>query len=275
MIGLLLAAAAHGGAWTKDPGELYAKAGADLYRAVRFVSPGTAVERDGAYLGQQYGIYAEAGVLPFHPVQLSIAAPVVVGTLWSEVFDPFGALPVRATTARAGDLRVAGQVALHPDLPLSAALEVKVPLYANGSVGADLPTLASLFPLPGDGQVDLTPWLYAGASPADGTFVEAGLGWRHRTEVFVGWDTPITFVDGLAFTAKGGRTFGRVIGVGGAEGVINARSDRYTRQWVALFATALIDVAPGLAIEPRVAGEVWARNASQGLGGGLGLSYRR
>lgn len=275
MIALWLAAAAHAGAWTREPGQLYTKVGADGYRAFRFVSPGTAAEGDGAYFGQQYSLYGEFGVLPVHKGQLALGVPVVIGTLWSEIFDPFGALRVRATTARMGDLRATAQVALHPDLPLALAAEVKVPLYANGSVGAELPTLSSLFPLPGDGQVDVTTWVYAGASPADATFVEGGVGWRHRTEVFVGWDTPITFVDGITWNLKGGRTFGKVIVILGTDGVVNPVSDRWSRQYAALFGSALIDVAPGLAIEPRLAGEVWALNASQGIGGGLGLSYRR
>ncbi|MEZ4239570.1 MAG: hypothetical protein R3F59_26120 [Myxococcota bacterium] len=219
-------------------------------------------------------------------------APLGIGTIQGEVMDPLGTVPLRATARRLGDLRVAGQIALHPKLPISAALEAKIPMYANGHVGDDYPIYQEVFPKPGDGQVDLTGWVYAGASPLPKTFAEAGLGYLHRTEAFVGWNeaarrrslasdplstgkTELTFTDGLVFTAKAGRQIGKVLPIAGVEGQLAFDPSRWTRQYVALYGLALIDVAPGLAIEPSVKGEIWAKSASQGLMGSLGVSWRR
>lgn len=290
--GLLLADGARAGAWTKELGEMYVKGGANLYQAFRFVPPGGAEPTDVNYLGQQYVLYGEAGVLPFHKGQLSVSAPLVIGRIRADVEDPFGVTPIRATTTRLGDLRVAAQVALHEKLPLSAALEAKVPMYGNGSVGADYPIYSTLFPRPGDGQIDLTGWLYAGASPLPETFAEVGIGFVHRTEWFVGWDraerlaaaaqdpttpegTDVAFSDGGVFTAKAGRSFGHVLPILGFSGQLSLGDQPWTRQYVSVEATALIDVAEGLAIEPRLATEVWSKAASQGLSAGLGVSYRR
>ena len=278
MIAALLAASAHGGAWTKEVGEVYVKAGADAYGALSFVAPGGTEASEGSrYFGQQYSVYGETGVLPVHPVQVSVSAPLVVGTHTATAFDAMGPLRLRATTARLGDLRAAVQVALHDEIPIAAAVEAKVPLYANGSVGADIPNYQELFPKPGDGQLDLTGWLFAGGSLAKATFLEGGVGYQHRTEAFVGWDTDITFADSVRFVAKGGRTFGPVLPIVGVEGTVSlgGADDLYTRQFLVASASALIDIAEGLALEPRFGAELWARSASQGLGGGLGVSWRR
>jgi hypothetical protein len=272
---LCLALPALAGGWTKELGEVYTKVGADVYRSTRFVAPGQEQTSEGAYLGQQYGVYAEAGVLPVHKGQLSLSAPLVVGSHRSSFTDPLGEVGFRATTARLGDLQVAGQVALHPKLPLAAALAVKIPMYANGEVGGNYPTYAELFPKPGDGQVDLTAWLYGGFAPTSRTFAELGVGLRHRTEAFVGWQTDITFVDGAPFVAKGGLRFGRVLPIVGIDGHVNFRQDDWSRQWLALSGNVLVDLVDGFALEGRLSTELWALNASKGAGGGLGLSFRR
>lgn len=271
----LLAAQAHAGAWTKEAGQLYAKAGADVYNAFRFVAPGAQEPTDANYFGQQYGVYAEAGVLPPWRAQLAVALPVVSGTVRTTVEDAFGTFDLRTTTTRTGDLRVAAQVALHPEAPVALSVDAKVPTYANGEVGGDYPNFQVLFPKPGDGQVDLGAMLFAGAALGGGAFGEAGVGYVHRTEAFVGWDTALKLTDGVRFSAKGGRSFGKFLPVIGVDGVISPDPSPVTKSFVSVSASALIDVADGVAIEPRVAGEVWARNASQGLGGGLGVSYRR
>ncbi len=63
----------------------------------------------------------------------------------------------------------------------------------------------------------------------------------------------------------------------GLEGTLSlgGEDDLYTREFVVAFASALIDVADGVAIEPRFGAELFARAASQGLGGGIGVSWRR
>lgn len=277
-----MCASSFAGAWTRDLGSVYAKAGVDVYSALRFQAPGEAEVSEGGYFGQQYGVYGEVGLSKGHPVQISLTAPLTVGSHRTTVIDAIGEQPVRAVTVRLGDLRVAAQTALHRKLPIAAAVEAKIPLYENGGVGTDMRNLADLFPKPGDGQIDITAWLYGGSGIGAKGFAEAGVGYLFRTEAFVGWDTDIVFRDGLRALVKGGVTAGRVILVGGVEGQFAWRLrddegelDPYTRQFVVGSVSALIDVAPGLAIEPRFAVELYARNASQGIGGGLGISYRR
>jgi hypothetical protein len=283
---------ARAGAWTRELGHFYAKGGLGVYTANRFVAPGTSEPVDVNFWSQQYQVYGEAGVLPGYKGQISVFAPLGVGTLRGEVMDPFGVVPLRATTVRLGDLRVAGQIALHPEVPLAAAVEAKIPMYGNGNVGQDYPIYQDIFPKPGDGQVDLIGWLYAGASPLPKTFAEVGVGYLHRTEAFVGWDeasrrralnadpqstarSELTFVDGVVFNVKGGRQLGPVLPIVGVEGQLALAESQWTRQFVAPYALALIDVAEGLAIEPSVKWEAWARSASQGVAGSLGVSYRR
>jgi hypothetical protein len=292
LLASLLGTDARAGAWTRGAGEFYAKAGANVYSAYRFVAPGQSEPTDVRYLGQQYAVYAEAGLLPGHKGQLSVSAPLVVGTSRAELTDLLGTVAFRATTVRLGDLRAAAQVALSRKLPISAAIEAKIPLYANGGVGADYPTYAQLFPKPGDGQVDLVGWVYAGASPLPQGFAEVGLGYVHRTEWFVGWDelsrrvaaaqdpasepgADLSFVDGLAFQAKLGRRFGPALPILGLDGQLALASSPWTRRYVGISASALVDVAQGVAIEPRIATELWAKAASQGIAAGLGLSVRR
>ena len=128
MIVALLASAAHAGAWTKEAGQLYAKAGADVYFSDRYVAPAApdadaeAAEVDGgSYLGQQYSLYAEAGLLKAWKVQLALGAPLLVVGSRTLPGDAMGTYSVRATTSRVGDLRAAAQVALHPKAPLALA----------------------------------------------------------------------------------------------------------------------------------------------------------
>lgn len=271
-------AAAHAGAWTRDAGSSYAKAGVDVYRALRFVAPGEGDDpSDGTYFAHQYGLYAEIGLLRDRRLQAQVQLPLTFGVHTTEVVDALRAVPIRATTARLGDLNVGLQTRLHRDLPLAIGLIAKIPCYGNGGVGADYPSYAEVFAKPGDGQVDLTGWLYGGVPFSEG-FAEAGLGYRHRTEWFVGWadrPAPLSFVDSLVISAKAGRSFGPVLPILGVEAVLPLRADEWTRQYVGLSASALIDLGHGVALEPRLAGEVLAKRTSQGIGGGLGLSYRR
>ncbi len=266
---------AHGGAWTKEVGDAYVKGGADVYQALRYVVPGAAEPVDGGtFFGQQYGVYAEVGVLPPWRGQIAIAAPLTVGTATGTAQDAFGDLELKATSVRMGDLRLLPQIALHKTAPVAAMLEIKIPLYRNGSIGGSSPVFMDFFPIPGDGQLDVTAWLLGGAAPSGATFFEGGLGYRRRTEAFFGWDTTIEFVDGLTFTGTGGVRGGPVLVMLKADGVVSVATDDVTRQFVTAGPALLVDLASGVAIEARFAGELWARNASQGIGGGLGVSWR-
>lgn len=271
---------AQAGAWTRELGSAYVKAEGSVYRSSRVRVPGAAADSTGTYTGVQGTAYGEVGVLGAHPVQLSVQAPVVYGQHRTDIYDVFGAVPVQATTVRMGDLRVAAQTALTRAMPLAVAVEGKVPLYANGDVGQSLPTYAALFPKPGDGQVDLTGWVFGGGAVGDG-FVEGGVGYLHRTEAFVGWDTELEVVDGGRALGKVGWKVGSVWALAMVDAQwawsteVGGQEDTFTRQFVAASVASMVELGPHVAIEPRLSAEVWTRNASQGLGGGLGVSWRR
>lgn len=268
----LLVASAHAGGWTRDKGQYYVKAGADVYVALTYVEPGTDEPVDGSYFGQQYGAYAEVGLPLPHPVQVSASAPLVIGTATGEGATVSGPLSLRATTVRAGDLRLAAQTALTKKAPLAAGVEVKIPLYDNTTVGEDFGAFADVFPEPGDGQVDGTAWLFAGASPSSATFVQGALGYRHR------WDASgqgFELVDGIPFAASGGVTTGSFLWMAQVDGIANLVSDETTRQYLSVGPAAMWTFTDGLALELRGATELWARNASRGIGAGIGLSARK
>lgn len=270
---VLLATAALGGAWTREAGDHYAKIGADLYAASDYVDPLTGMPADRRYLGQQYGVYGEIGVLRAWPVQLTVQAPLSIGTVAFAAAGYDGR--ARATTVRLGDAHLAVQAKLPVDaVQLAAALDAKVPLYANGAIGQDYPVYQGLFPKVGDGQVDLTAWLLAGGAVPHG-WLEGGLGYRHRTEAFVGWDVDLQFVDGIALTATAGAQLGPVAAMLKADGVKNLTRDELTREYLTAGPALLWTISGGVGLEARFAADLWARHAARGVGGGIGVSVRR
>ena len=285
VLALLWPTAASAGPWTREFASYYAKAGADYYTASGYVDPRTGEKSGEDYFGQSYGLYGEVGVLPAWPLQVSVLVPLSVGTSTFSDSLRFGDAQGHASTTRLGDGRVAVQTSiLKEPFPLAIAAELKIPLYANGSV-ADQPRYEQYrdyFPLPGDGQIDVTGWVLAGtAIPGVPMWVEGGVGWRHRTETFVGWDPPkpvegppISLADGVTFRALAGLQLGRVLVMASAEGIQNVSSNRYTRENVSLGPSVLVTIWRGLAIEGRFAWEAWAKNQSQGIGFGFGVSMR-
>jgi hypothetical protein len=277
-------ATASAGGWTKELGQVYVKAGGDVYFSDRYVAPAAPDDADqaevaevdgGSYLGQQYALYGEAGLLKAWRAQLAVSAPLVIVGARTLPGDAMGTYSVRASAIRSGDLRAAAQVALHPKLPLALSVDVKIPAYRNDTVGQEFMALAEIFPKPGDGNVDVGAMLFAGASPGPGTFLEAGAGFVHRTELFLGFDTDVELSDGARLQLKGGHVFGPFIPVLGIEATLSPAATTYTKSYAAAYATALVDVVEGLAIEPRFSYDLYARSTSRGVGAGLGLSYRR
>lgn len=270
----LLAALAHAGAWTRAPGHGYGKVGVDRYQTGALLSPGTGVPPGGTYTAEQLGAWLELG-LPAGGwrAHLGVGAAVVSGHHLAEIPSALGPQRVRASSTRPGDLRLAPQIALHPRWPVAVALEAKLPLARNDRVGGSS-AWAELFPRPGDGQVDLTPVVWAGGGRGR-VFGELGVGWRHRTRWSLGTPGP-DFRDGVYASGKAGIDLGRVLPVLGAEAVVSPRPDGVTREGVVLSVVALCDAIDGrLALEPRIAVEPWSRNASRGVAVGLGASLRR
>lgn len=276
---LLLAwwsADAEAGAWTRSRGEYYAKLGADVYVAGDYVVPGGGDAATQSYVGQQYGAYAELGLSSGHPVQLAASVPFTVGAVAFERSDTFQTATGRIVSARMGDLRFRPQVALHRDLPLAVAVEVKVPLYAVDRICADEGPYRDLCPRPGDGQVDLTEWVLAGASLAAlPLWGEVGLGYQHRTEWFVGWDTDLQLADAVVWAATVGANAGALIAMVKADGAHPLRDDGVTPGAVRLGPGVLYTVGGEVGLEARAQWDVQARAASRGMSVGAGVSVRR
>jgi len=270
------------GPWTKGFGEHYVKVGADFYATSDYADARSAAEGETAgfdnFFGQTYSVYGEVGVFPLWPIQLTVHLPVSVGRA---VFYDTALIGDGETgktqTARLGDLRTSIQVAiLRKPIQLGINLEVKVPLYSNGRVGFGLGPYRQWFPLPGDGQIDVTPMAVIGGGLPTKVplWIEGGVGYRFRTEAFVGWETDLVFVDGIPFYAAVGLAPGPVWVVVRADGIKNIKDDNTTREHVTIGPSVGVTVWRGLAIEARVAGDVVAKNAPRGISFGAGVSWR-
>ncbi len=273
---------AEAGAWSRDFGSAYAKLEGGVYIATDYVDPRTDEPVSGRFVGQRYSLYAEVGILPWHPIQVTASVPfLTVGTLWFTDERRFGAgEEARAQTVRAGDLDVSLQGSVLPPawpLKASASFAVKVPMYANDRVGEAFGVWQDAFPLPGDGQIDVTGLLLVGgAVPGDvAPWFEGSVGYRHRTEAFVDYRTDRAFVDGVPFSFAVGLKLPRGYALARLDGLVNVEEDEHTRQGVVVSAQGAVELGRGLAVEGRFAGEPWVRGASQGISFGLGLSWQR
>jgi hypothetical protein len=274
LLALGVSTLAEAGPWTREKGSYYTKTGADGYWALDWDQAGSAVMDSDRYLGQQYSVYGELGLPTGHPVQLAISAPLTVGTVWFTRKADGQTAEGRATVMRAGDLRLRPQVAIHPTKPIAAALEIKLPMYGVDGVCDDNPQFRDLCPRPGDGQIDLTGWALVGGGFNWG-FAEVGLGYQHRTEWYLGWDTPLAFGDSVVFTAGGGASAGPVLIMARVDGNWWPDDDGVTSQQTRVGPSVLVDVAEGIAIEARSQLDVVARHAGRGLGFGVGISARK
>lgn len=272
------AAPAHAGAWTKGFGQHFVRLSVEYFQAGSYQD-----SRDDAAFGGATGynaistvLYGEVGVSPWHPLQLSASIPVTAGTLEFEVADAMEeGSPGRATTLRFGDARLGVQSPVWDlGFQLALAAELKVPLYANDDVGKEYPNYLDVFPLPGDGQLDLTTGLLAGWAPWSFLFFEAALGWMQRTEAFIGYTSTARFGDGVAGRGKVGFIWGPLIGMLEADGFYALEQTPFTRQWLRVAPTVMWTLWEGLAVDVRLAGDVLALNAPQGWAAGVGLSWR-
>lgn len=273
---LVLPTASHAGAWTRSLGSYYAKAGVDLYMATTYQAADVVSTDEQGFLGYQLGVYGEVGLLKSHPLQLSVQAPWATSTLFQR--EKVGDLRPRATTRRLGDLRLTAQTSLLPDGgPLSAAVEVKIPMYANDSVGSRYGGYEELFPLAGEGQVDVTGWVLGGASFGGPFWGEAAIGYQHRTEAFIGWhnEPDLLFLDRMRFGLGLGLTKGPLVAILRVDGQKALGTDEVTAENLSVGPVALFDVAEGIALEGRFSADVWANNATQGFGVGTGVSIRK
>ena len=157
---------------------------------------------------------------------------------------------------------------------LAGRLELKVPLYDVG--GIDGP-LAPQFPAFGDGQLDVTFWLSGGYGfQKIPLYLFAEVGYRHRTEHYVGDGDSRRFGDGMALAFQVGYTIRRrVLIAANVNATVPFTEDAVTKGFVSVGPSLFIPVYKGLGVEARFDPIVWARNSSRGYGFGVGLSYKR
>jgi len=185
--GFLVASSAHAGAWTKPAGGGYAKVGSSTFVSDHgFDERGERVEGDGFLLSAQT-LYAYSELGLSDKLTLVGFVPYVIATNQHES-------GVNFHTLSTGDAMLGVQMAIFTveNVVTSARAEVKIPLYVGGpSIRGrqtarvpGYPRSAGFFPAVGDGQVDLTGFVSAGASlPWLNGFVTGDLGYRLRTGV--------------------------------------------------------------------------------------------
>ena len=174
---VLPALPAHGGPWTKEFGQFYVKLSEGFFVSDSFVNSEGVTQSGASYLGASTSLYFEVGV--FTGLQVQGFVPYVISR---NTFDD----GISALRVGPGDLTAGLQYTPSLALPLPAAvrLDIKVPLYDVGSTSS---AFASRFPALGDGQIDMTLWLTAGGTlPIATVFAWAEIGYRFRTEKFVG-----------------------------------------------------------------------------------------
>lgn len=271
---LLTAAPAWAGPWTKDLGHFYVKLNEGIFSSDTFVNADGLAQSDGtSYLGATTSLYFEVGI--WKGVQITGLLPYTVGTNSRNTGSGNGR---HARRAGGGDLLL-GLQASPPwrlPLPLAVRLEFKLPLYDVTDRPTGVTELDNLFPALGDGQVDVTLWLAAGGSLPGPFYAWGEVGYRFRTEAFLG-DRPTdgrSFVDSLAWLGQVGWTFyGRMVLAANFIGVVALADDLYTKSYITLGPALYLPVWRGLALEASFDPIIYARNSAPGLSFGFGVSY--
>lgn len=259
MVIALLVPVALAGAWVRDPGDVYAKAGVSAF--VGGEAPDAPMAAAIDYRDAQANFYAEVG-LPWQ-LQLTGYAPWVVAE------NRYDALHYVAMSG--GDAEVGlSRSLLRGPLALTVGVGAKLPMYSDRSsqraeaFGAH----ATRFPVPGDGQADVDARIDAGASLGwQGAWAQGSVGYRHR------FGDP---VDGVPWSAQVGLAPSHVGWVGvESSGIVNVAADAGTRSWTRFGAFGAVKAGPSLAVEAFFGVIPWATATRTGLGGGLGLSWNR
>jgi hypothetical protein len=290
------------GPWTRSHGDAYVKAGADYYYTTKYVLPaesGLAATGDfgtDSFFGHQYSVYGEAGISDAWPIQLAVRAPLTVSVVDFAASDTVNVISGTATSTRMGDLELMPQVALSKKHPIAFGLGVKLPLYNVDNVCAGS-VYRDFCGRPGDGQLDVTPWLLAGGSFFKGkAWAEGQVGYRWRSEAYRNWDTTRAFIDSLAFGGTlgakvgptllmvrldGNRNFsGLVYDKSYADPIVQAATDAnkgedpFTLQSIRFGPQAMLLLSDHWALEGRAQWDVWAQSTSIGVGFGGGVSWR-
>ncbi len=267
---LSLPASATAGPWSRGWGELYVKLGESLFIASSYVDTSGTVVEGTDYLGATTFLYYEVGL--YRGLMVWGYLPYIVAQ--NSFDDGSRYLQAGGSDALLG-LQFSPSKLLKPPLPLAVRLEFKVPFYDVGGNSGHL--LASRFPAPGDGQLDVTAWLAAGGSlPRHPLYFFAEVGYRHRTEHYVGAGDTREFGDGITLTAQVGYTLAkRLLIAASVGGIVPFSRDEVTKGYLTVGPVLALLLPHGLSLEATVDPIIWARNASPGVGVSLGLSYKR
>lgn len=273
-LGVLAPRAAEAGPWTKNLGQLYVKLNEGFFFSDSFVNAQGVVESNGTdYLGATTSIYFEVGL--WEGLQVQGLLPYTIGTNSREGEGR------RARRAGGADFLIGLQYSPPLDLgalKLATRLELKIPLYDVGQRATGIAELDNLFPALGDGQLDVTIWLVAGGSLPGPFYAWAEVGYRFRTEAFIG-DGPgddRSFVDSVAWLGQAGWDFYKgMILMANFIGVVAVKDDIYTKSYITVGPGLYIPVYKGLALEANFDPIVYALNSAPGFSFGFGVSYAR
>lgn len=272
---LLWANNAQAGPWTKGLGEFYIKVGEGFFLSDSYVDSSGRTVAGTNYLGATTSVYAEIGIYKGLQLQAYLPYTIAQNSFSSGRLDS-------ALNVGGGDAVFAIQYSppLPISFPLAVKIDVKVPLYDVGGIkGFD----ANSFPAFGDGQVDVGFWLSAGHALGSIPFYFfTEVGYRLRTESFVGTGNTNRFADGFVFSAQVGYTlFKRVLVAANVGGVIafdmsdTSLEGQVTKSYVSVGPSLYVPLWRGLAAEASFDPIVYSRNSAAGLGFSCGLSYKR
>ncbi len=268
LLGLLVAApGAQAGPWSRSQGKFYLKLEQGFFVANSYVDASGRVVKGTEYLGATTSLYAEVGI--WKELHLMTYLPYSIAR---NTFNDGGSF----LNFGGGDAIFGVQYT--PPIPMAAKtavrVEFKVPFYDVAGIEGPL---ATQFPAFGDGQLDVTFWLSAGyALRRTPLYFVAEVGYRHRTELFVGDGDTRKFGDGFVWQAQVGYTIKKRVLVSlNFGGLLPFKQDAWTKGYATLGPSLHIPIWKGLAAEARFDPIIWARNSSMGFGFGFGMSYRR
>lgn len=256
------------GPWSKNTGGYYVKANGNAFLANGFRNAQGDFVDDVSYLGVTSSAYFEVGIYGGLQIQGTLPYTIAINSFKDSA---------RFTQGSFADAQLGLQWSPPWRMPVVMAIRgnFKIPMYDIDALVKKYPEFGTRFPVHGDGQVDFTLWYSIGGVvpklPLYG-FVE--IGYRFRTEVFIGSSPDRSFLDTFVWNGQMGWTFWRrMILTLNFRGTVGLGDDTLTQSFITLGPGLYMPVWKGLAIELTYDGTLWARNASLGHSVALGISY--
>ena len=258
---------AQAGPWIRDAGDGYLKLSGSYFQGDQYYRAGVPTELDSR--AQAMSVYGELGL--GHALQLVVLMPYQVAT--NET-----AGGVRYANHTLGDTRLQLDIDLGAGFPLALNVGAKVPLYtpvAEQNLTGDEDAWRTNFPDVGDGNVDLTVQLQAGASLPGGTgWFTGALGYMKRAGDYV---DSLIFSSQLGFWLWPAHMHLSIY----TQGNINVRQDPFpellaSRESVSVEGTLAVtgfSRLPGVSMMVGVGEVVYARYAARGSMMTVGLAY--